>query len=130
MLAAEKGHHINLMLSGEVSKVDEFLSFLRSRYAIDVMHPSAEEDDDDELVNVFETDWWKENATPGSLLAGFRLKHELTQKQLAAKIGLCHWTISAYERGKKRITRDYTDLVAHALDEDPDFLYRCVTEQP
>ncbi|MBR5078079.1 MAG: hypothetical protein IKX30_04995 [Victivallales bacterium] len=39
---------------------------------------------DDESINVFETDFWKET-TPGMLLAGYRLKHEMTQEQLAEK---------------------------------------------
>ena len=75
--------------------------------------------DDDEMVNAFESDFWK-SATVGDLLAGYRLKHELTQKQLAKLAGMSHATISAYETGKKPLSRRSAIKLATAMGEDSD----------
>jgi len=80
---------------------------------------------DDESVNVFETDFWKET-TPGMLLAGYRLKHEMTQEQLAEKSGINHVVISAYENGKRKLSRKATVKLAKALDEDPESFFKNV----
>ena len=82
-------------------------------------------DDDDESINVFETDFWKET-TPGMLLAGYRLKHEMTQEQLAEKSGIHHVVISAYENGKRKLSRKAAVKLAKALDEDPESFFRNV----
>lgn len=132
MLAVVKEHHIEKKLGGETANTDELLAFLRSRYTIDVLQSSMIEDneeDDDEWVDIRDTDFWK-STTPGRLLAGFRLKHELTQKQLAQKLGIHPWIISAYERDKREITPEVAGNFARALGEDPDMFYRILTELP
>ena len=78
-----------------------------------------ETDNDEELVDAFESDFWK-SATVGNLLAGYRLKHQLTQKQLAARADMSHATISAYETGKKQLSRRSAIKLADALGEDSD----------
>ena len=62
------------------------------------------EPDDEELVNVFETEWYKETkrqTTPGDMLNTLRWKHQLTQAELARRIGVCRQNISAIESGKR-----------------------------
>ncbi len=75
--------------------------------------------DDDEMVNACESDFWK-SATVGDLLAGYRLKHELTQKQLAKHAGMSRATISAYETGKRPLSRRSAIKLATAMGENSD----------
>ena len=121
MLAVVKEPHIELSLGGEPGQVSELLSFLRSRYTIDILTSDrlSFEEDESEL-DVRETSFWRENATPGRLLAGYRLKHELTQEQLAQRCGLHHVVISAYETGKRKISRKAAIKLANALGENVD----------
>ena len=83
-----------------------------------------ENDDDEELVNAFETDWWKEMATPGNLLAGYRLKHNLTQRQLAEMTGISYSTISAYETGKRPLSQRTAVKLANAMGEQPERFFQ------
>ena len=83
---------------------------------------------DDESVNVFETDFWKET-TPGMLLAGYRLKHEMTQEQLAEKSGIHHVVISAYENGKRKLSRKAAVKLAKALNEDPESFFKNIPRE-
>ena len=84
--------------------------------------------DDAEYVDVFKTDYWK-NVTPRDLLAGTRLKHELTQEQLAEKSGIHQVVISAYETGRRKLSRRAAIKLAQAMDEDPDSFFRNVEQQ-
>ncbi len=77
---------------------------------------------DDTPVDILETDYWK-TVTSGSLLAGTRLKHGLTQKRLAALAGMSHATISAYETGKQPLSRRSAVRLAKVMDEDPDSFF-------
>ena len=71
------------------------------------------------MVNAFESDFWK-SATVGNLLAGYRLKHNLTQKLLATLAGMSHTTISAYETGKMSLSRRSAIKLATAMGEESD----------
>ena len=84
--------------------------------------------DDEEYVDVFKTDYWK-NVTPGDLLAGTRLKHELTQEQLAEKSGIHQVVISAYETGRRKLSRRAAVKLAAAMGEDPDSFFRNIEKQ-
>ena len=127
MLAVVKEPHIELSLGGKAEKISEVLSFLRKRYTVIVLVSPQEDTDDDESVNVFETDFWKKT-TPGMLLAGYRLKHEMTQEQLAEKSGIHHAVISAYENGKRKLSRKAAIKLAKALDEDPENFFKNVQQ--
>ena len=84
--------------------------------------------DDAEYVDVFKTDYWK-NVKPGDLLAGTRLKHELTQEQLAEKSGIHQVVISAYETGRRKLSRRAAIKLAKAMGEEPDSFFRNVEQQ-
>ena len=99
MLAIIKELRIELGLIGESDEITEFLKLIRSRYTVEVLTGQNTTDDDDEYEDAFETDFWK-GVTPGDLLVGTRLKHELTQEQLAEKSGIHQVVISAYETGR------------------------------
>ena len=114
MLAVVKTPRIELSLSGAEDSVAEILDFLRSRYSINVLN-----DEGNESVNAFETDFWKKT-TSGNLLEGFRLKHGLSQSQLAEKTGIGQTVISAYENGKRPLSRRAAIRIGEALGENPD----------
>ena len=83
-----------------------------------------DKDGEEESVDIRETEWYQElnQNRSGSLLAGYRLRAELTQKQLAKKCGLAQSVISAYERGKRPISRKAALTLAKVLDIDADRL--------
>ena len=74
--------------------------------------------EDEETVDFFETEFWK-NTTPGDLLAGMRLMHRLTQKQLAEMTGISQVTISDYETGRRKLTKKAAYRLATAMGENP-----------
>jgi len=80
-------------------------------YSIEVLN-----NDDDESVDVFGTDFWK-NSKPGDFIVGYRLKHELTQKQLAELSGIPQTVISEYENNKRKVSRKAALQLAKALNE-------------
>ncbi len=82
MLAVVKEPHIEISLSGKMGEVAELISFLQSRYPVEILTDTID-DSDDELVNIKDTDFWKET-TSGDLLMGYRLKHEMTQEVLSS----------------------------------------------
>ena len=127
MLAVVKTPRIELSISGALDGVNALLKYLRKKYEVDVVNcePAQEEDNDaPDLVSVFETDWWKETAFPGSIAAGARLKHELTQAQLAELTGIAQENISAYETGKRPLTRRAAAKIGAALGENPEKFFR------
>lgn len=126
MLEAVKVPHINLSYENCDDKViGRLVNALKVQFkdiTITINSTPTEAEaaaDDDEMVNAFESDFWK-SATVGDLLAGYRLKHELTQKQLANLAGMSHATISAYETGKKPLSRRSAIKLATAMGEDSD----------
>ena len=105
--------------------IGDLVNALKAKYK-DItiaIHSAEETEDDEELVNVFETDWWK-SMTPGDLLAGCRLKHGLTQKQLAEKVGMSYATISAFETGRRPLSRRAAIKLSAAMDETPERFFR------
>ena len=132
MLAVVKDPHIELSINGAANDVDALVDFIKGRYDVTVIvtgnEQVEEQEDDEEYIDFFETDFWKET-TPGDLLAGTRLKHELTQKQLAELSGISYATISAYERGKQPLSRKAAIRLAKAMDEDPDCFFKYLPKE-
>ena len=120
MLAVVKKPHIELSLGGDNAEIAELLALLKTRYEITIL---ASSEQNEEPVDIHETDFWRENATPGRILAGYRHKHALTQIQLAEKCGIHHVVISAYENGKRRISQRAAVRIARALGEDEDTFF-------
>ena len=125
MLAVVKEPHIEMCLNGDAAGMALLIDVLRRSFDVDVVCDSQTnpQDDDEEYVNIEETDWWKEMNTPGNLLAGCRLKHNLTQVQLAKLAGMSYAVISAYEHDRRKITPLAARRLAAALGEDPDKFY-------
>ncbi len=93
------------------------MEFLRSRYSVAVLNEA--ETSEEESVDAFDTEFWKET-TPGDLLQGFRLKHNLSQKQLAEMTGIGQTVLSAYETGRRSLSRRAAMKIGAALGEDPE----------
>lgn len=75
-------------------------------------------DPGEELVDLSETEWWKQNHF--RVLTGCRLRRNMTQAKLAELTGLKKSVISEYENGKRRITRAAAEKLAKALDTYPE----------
>ncbi|MBO4303393.1 MAG: helix-turn-helix transcriptional regulator [Lentisphaeria bacterium] len=114
MLAVVKTPRIELSLSGAEEAVSEVLAFLRSRYAVAVLN-----DDDSGDTDAFQTPFWRKTS-PGDLLQGYRLKHGLSQEALSEKTGIRQSVLSAYETGRRPLSRRAAIRIGNALDEDPD----------
>ncbi len=127
MLAVVKEPHIEMCLNGNTSDLLALMDVLRRCYDVSIIvndeEQDVEKDDDEELVNIRDTDFWRENITPGTVLQGYRLKHGKTQRQLAKLSGISYATISEYEHDKRRITQLAARRLAVALDENPDTFY-------
>ena len=124
MLALVKTPHIELTLNA-TSEADalEFLKNMRQHYVINVLIPQEDaiesSDNDEKFEDYFETDLWKK-FTPGDLLLGTRMKHQLTQAQLAEKSGIHQVTISDYETGRRKLSKKAAYRLALAMGEDPE----------
>lgn len=73
------------------------------------MEPYATTPEDEETVP------WREafpELGPGDLLAGLRYREELTQQQLAERIGISRSNLSAMENGKRPIGREMAKRLA------------------
>lgn len=117
MLAVVRTPHTEISLSG--SGTSEILELLRSRFPVEILDVPPP-DDADESVDLFETDFWHENKH--HVLAGYRLKHDMSQEELAKKSGISQSVISQYESGKRKITMRAAVKLGKALGEAPEKL--------
>ena len=130
MSEAVKMPHIRL--EGEIGTLEKIIGLIKSNFDVTIVvktHDGKdnETDDDNEFVDIRKTDYWKK-VTPGSILAGTRLKHNLTQKQLAKLAGMSYSTISAFESGKRPLTMRAATRLANVMDEDPNDFFDFIGE--
>ena len=99
MLALVKKPRIEISLHGE--QVDELIEWIKKKFEVSILTS-----DMSDSLAIEETDFWKEMQSNrvGNLLSAARLKADLSQAQLAAKLGVRQNMISDYERGKRRLT--------------------------
>ena len=111
MLALVKKPHIEISLHGE--QVDELIEWIRKKFEVNILTS-----DTADSLAIEETDFWKEMQSNrvGNLLAAARLKANLSQAQLAAKLDVRQNMISDYERGKRRLTPAMAKRIAEILD--------------
>ena len=110
MLALVKKPRIEISLQGE--QVDELIEWISKKFEVSILTS-----DDSGSVAVEETDFWKEMQSNriGNLLSGARLKANLTQAQLAQRLGVRQSMISDYERGKRRLSQSMAKRIAKIL---------------
>ncbi len=85
MLAVVKTPHIEISIKGNIP--DRLMSALEAEFGDQVV---VSEEHDDEYVDVFDTDWYREvksRMTPGENLRIYRENHGLTQAQLGRLLG-------------------------------------------
>jgi len=103
MLAAVKTPHTEIRMRGEIPA--RVLEALRAEYGLDL---KESEEDDEELVDVFATDWYqsvKSTTTPGDVLRMYRETRQLTQSELGHLLGgLVRQQISNMENGIRPIS--------------------------
>ena len=110
MLALVKKPRIEISLQGE--HVDELIEWISKKFEVSILTS-----DNSESIAVEETDFWKEMQSNriGNLLSGARLKANLSQAQLAEKLGIRQNMISDYERGKRRLSPSMAKRIAKIL---------------
>ena len=103
MQAVVKTPHIEINIKGEIP--ERLLSVLEEEYG---EHVQLSEERDDETVDVFETDWYrdkKSKMSPGDNLKIYRTNHSLTQAELGELLGgVPRQHISNMERGIRSIS--------------------------
>ena len=111
MLALVKTPHTELSINGKGSAA--VLACLQERFDVRILEPTEEGDG----MPVEETEFWREmeKNRAGNLLAGARLKAELTQAQLAEQMSIRQSMVSDYERGKRSITPEMARRFSQAL---------------
>jgi len=118
MLVLVKKPPIELSIRGE--HIEEILAWIRKKYDVSIL--SA--DEAEASVPVEETAFWKEmeKNRVGNLLAGIRLKAQLTQGQLAKKLNIRQNMVSDYERGRRRLSPSMAKRFSAVLKVKEDHL--------
>ena len=115
LLAVVKTPRTEISIHGDGAA--EILDYLQKGFNVEIL---STDEDDDSVVKVQESCYWRTAFTPGSLLMGFRLKHDLTQNDLAERSGIAQVMISEYETGKRKLTMKAASKFAKALGEAPE----------
>ncbi|MFA6187617.1 MAG: helix-turn-helix transcriptional regulator [Phycisphaerae bacterium] len=120
MLALVRKPRTEISLHG--AGTSQVLEFLRKQFIVEILDvdTSSVEDDGDELVDIRDTDFWKQNKH--MVLAGYRHKINITQKELAARSGMCQTVISELESGRRPMTLKAATRLAKALNTTPERL--------
>jgi len=106
----ENGIPVEFTISGNVPGF--YLDLTRRLF------PMIEENDDDELVEVSESDWYKKmqaTVKPGEVLRSLRTMREMKQKELAEKLGIEPRQISDMENGRVPICKKMAMKIGKAL---------------
>ena len=115
MQAVVKTPHTEIKIKGYIPK--KILTALRNEYGKKV---KVTPEKDDELVNVFETEWYKKikkTTTPGDNMRIYRELRGMTQIELGEKLGKVHRQhISNMERGIRAISKKTAKQLAEIFD--------------
>ena len=113
MLAVVKKPHIEMSLNGESPA--ELLAWIRRKFEVVVLSPRK-----GDSLPIDDTDFWRDmnRNRAGNLLAGARVKAEMTQAEVAEKAGIRQNMVSEYESGKRPLTRNMAKRFAEVLKID------------
>ena len=115
MQAVVKTPRININIKGDISK--KLLSILKEEYGEEV---ELYEDDDEDLINVFETEWYKgikARITPGDNLKIYRENRGITQEELGKLLGgIPRQHVSNMERGIRSISLKMAQKLAQIFE--------------
>jgi DNA-binding XRE family transcriptional regulator len=104
----------HIKMEGEISP--ELISILKERYGdVDII-----ENEEDELVEIMKTDWYRDmraRSSPGENLRMYRKLHGLSQQELGCKLGrFTRQNISNMERGHRPISKGAVKKIAELFD--------------
>ena len=105
MLAVVKTPHTDLRIEGFIPR--PVLEVLKTEYGKSLEVKTGK--DDDELVDFFETDLYKDfkkRMTPGDYVRMYRENMSLTQAALGEKVGMSRAYICDVEHGRRAISKD------------------------
>jgi len=115
MQAVVKTPRIDIKIKGDIS--EKLLSILKEEYGEEI---KLYEDDDEELINVFETEWYKNikaKTTPGDNLKIYRENRGMTQEELGKLLGgIPRQHVSNMERGIRSISLKTAQKLAQIFD--------------
>ena len=115
MLAVVKTPRTSIRIKGKIS--NKLMEVLVSEYGKDVQ---LTRDPDDELEDVFQTDWYKnikKTMTPGTYMKIYRENQKVTQTELGKILGgLPRQHISNMENGVRPISKKIAMKLAKAFD--------------
>jgi DNA-binding XRE family transcriptional regulator len=104
MQAVVKTPHIEINIKGEMIP-QKLIYLLQEEYGDEV---KVTENDEDNLINVVETQWYegiKENLTPGGVMRIYRENRAMTQTRLGELLGgIPRQHVSNMETGKRPIS--------------------------
>ena len=115
MLAVVKTLRTSVRIKGQISK--KLIEVLIAEYGKDIQFTR---DPEDELVDVFQTDWYKKTKktmTPGIYMKIFRENRNMTQAQLGKKLGgLPRQHVSNMENGLRPISKKIALKLSEVFD--------------
>lgn len=119
MLAVVKTPHIEINIKGEIPS--KLLTVLEEEYGQDV---EITEEDDEELLNIFETDWYKNikaQMIPGDNIRIYRENFGFTQAELGKRLGnIPRQHVSNMERGSRNISLKMAKKLAKIFNVSPE----------
>jgi DNA-binding XRE family transcriptional regulator len=118
MQAVVRTPHIEINIKGEIP--EKLLSLLEEEYGDSIQVT----EDDEETVNIFDTDWYREirsKMTPGDNLRIYRQNAGMTQAELGEKLGgIPRQHISNMERGIRSISIKTARKLARIFNVPPE----------
>ena len=117
MLAVVKTPRIEISMNGP--GVPELVAWIGRKFDISIVSKV-----DEDSMRIEDTAFHKEMNVnrSGNLLAGARLKKDLTQKKLSEMTGMPQSVISDYEKGRRKITRQAAMRLSLALKIPENYL--------
>ena len=114
-----KTPHIEINIKGEIP--EKLISVLEEEYGKDV---EITEEDDEELLNIFETDWYKNikaEMIPGDYIRIYRENYCFTQAELGKRLGnIPRQHVSNMERGSRNISLKMAKKLAKIFNVSPE----------
>jgi DNA-binding transcriptional regulator YiaG len=113
MSEAVKTHRINISFKSRTPA--RVLNSIRKQYAEYI-------DDDDELIDITTTDWYKKmktEMTPGKTLKTLREMKNLTQAKLGGLVDIPTARISDFETGQRAISKEAAKKLAKVFGRSP-----------
>jgi DNA-binding XRE family transcriptional regulator len=102
-----------LVLTFPITKYAEISKHIGTMFELAGMKIRKYNDKDEEIISLKEV---FPDSHPGTVLYGFRLKNELTQEQLAEKLGITQTRVSELETGKRRISKAMAEKLGKFFD--------------